>query len=217
MRRAGGAPKANNQATYLLTAWGQFITHDIIQTPDVGNGNVPCSCKSHPSCKNIKINKNQENTLSFPCMFVIRSSSKLGMGVNGQPQREQLNQLTPMIDGTTVYGFSVKHKNLLTDRDGMHLKMSDNKFGDMLPNVKEINNKGISDKFETADVFNDKGHPEFVAGDTRVFENPTLSRFHTMFARLHNIAVDELVKLNPNWSSDRVFEEARLIVMTHNL
>ena len=34
---------------------------------------------------------------------------------------------------------------------------------------------------------NVKKHPEFVAGDTRVLENPTLSSFHTMFARLHNI------------------------------
>ena len=35
-----------------------------------------------------------------------------------------------------------------------------------------------------------------------------------MFARLHNICVDELRKQNPNWKPDRVFEEARLIVMS---
>ena len=35
-----------------------------------------------------------------------------------------------------------------------------------------------------------------------------------MFARLHNICVDELKKQNPNWKADRVFEEARLIVMS---
>ena len=35
-----------------------------------------------------------------------------------------------------------------------------------------------------------------------------------MFARLHNICVDELQKQNPNWKADRVFEEARLIVMS---
>ena len=68
---------------------------------------------------------------------------------------------------------------------------SNNKFGDFLPNVnnKKFGN-GIKNSFETADVFNDKGHPEFVAGDTRVLENPVLSSYHTLFARLHNLAVD---------------------------
>merc|ERR1711990_1397585 len=72
----------------------------------------------------------------------------------------------------------------------------------------------IKKNFETADVFNDKGHDENVAGDTRVLENATLTSYHTMFARLHNICVDELKKQNPNWKADRVFEEARLIVMS---
>lgn len=214
MRRVGGAAKANPNASYLFTAWGQFLTHDIIQTPDVGKGEVPCDCKENKSCKNISIDKSQENTMTFPCMFVIRSSSKLGRGVNNQPQREQLNQLTPLIDGTTVYGVSTKHKNMLTAPDGMHLKMDSSKFGDFLPTVNDFKDPEVKKNFETADVFNDKAHEEFVAGDTRVLENPTLSSYHTMFARLHNICVDELTKQNPNWKADRVFEEARLIVMS---
>ena len=97
--------------------------------------NVPCDCKPNSKCKNIRIDRANEPTLTFPCMFVIRSSSKLGKGVNGQPQREQLNQLTPMIDGTTVYGVSERHKNLLLAGDKMHLKMGSSKFGDLLPTV----------------------------------------------------------------------------------
>ena len=136
-------------------------------------------------------------------MFVIRSSSKLGKGVNGQAQRlrfrkkrpanysewnfsselnseprkrEQLNQLTPLIDATTVYGVSEKHKNMLTDSDGMHLKMDNHRFGDFLPTVDDFRDPEIKKNFETADVFNDKGHDENVAGDTRVLENATLTR-----------------------------------------
>ena len=39
-----------------------------------------------------------------------------------------------------------------------------------------------------------------------------LSSFHTVFARLHNFAVDEILKVNPHWITDtsRVFHEARL-------
>ena len=97
--------------------------------------NVPCDCKPNSKCKNIRIDRANEPTLTFPCMFVIRSSSKFGKGVNCQLQREQLNQLTPLIDDTTVYGVSERHKNLLLAGDKMHLKMGSSKFGDLLPTV----------------------------------------------------------------------------------
>ena len=93
----------------------------------------------------------------------------------------------------------------------MHLLMqNNNKFGKLLPNVNQFNRE-IKQNFQTADVFNDKvifsrffsevfiflifqGFPEFVAGDTRVLENPILQSFHTTFARLHNLAADEFTK-----------------------
>ena len=107
-------------------------------------------------------------------MFVIRSSSQLGQQ-DGKPVREQTNQLSSFIDGTTVYGFTTKHKNLLLAPDKMKLRMNPhNKNGDLLPNVNDIKDKGVQDKFSTAAVFNDQGHPEFVAGDTRCLENPAL-------------------------------------------
>ena len=108
-----------------FTLWGQFITHDIIQTPDVGGGDVPCNCSPNNKCKNIQINRQNEPVLEFPCMFVIRSSSKIG-NQDGKAVREQINQLSSFIDATTVYGFTSKHKNLLLANDKMHLKMNRN-------------------------------------------------------------------------------------------
>ena len=70
-----GSTKSSQTASFAFTAWGQFITHDIIQTPDVGGGNVPCNCQPNAKCKNIEINRNTDPVLQFPCMFVIRSSS----------------------------------------------------------------------------------------------------------------------------------------------
>ena len=182
----------SNTASVLFTMWGQFLTHDIIQTPDVGKGQVPCDCTAKASCKNIRLQN--DPVLKFRCMFIIRSSSKLIPGSSGVGQREQVNQQSAFIDGSVVYGFTKKHKDLLTAKDGIHLKMNSNRFGDFLPNVDQFNDRGIKQNFQTADVFNDKGHPEFVAGDTRVLENPVLSSFHTMFARLHNLAADEFQK-----------------------
>ena len=127
--------------------------------------------------------------------------------------REQINQLSSFIDGTTIYGFTTKHKNLLLASDRMHLRMQNNgRFSTFLPNVDQINDREVKSKFETSDAFNDKGHSEFVAGDTRVLENPVLSSFHIMFARLHNKAVDGLLAENPHWAEnpEKVFQEARL-------
>ena len=116
-----------------------------------------------------------------------------------------------VVNRSTLF-FDVHFSNLVTAADKMHLRMNDHRHGDFLPTVNEIRDKEVKNKFQTADVFNDKGHPEFVAGDTRCLENPTLSAFHTMFARLHNLAVDGMLAENPEWRDDpaRAFEEARL-------
>ena len=144
--------------------------------------------------------------------YFINHKSVLGVQ-NNQPVREQINQLSSFIDGTTIYGFTTKHKNLLLAPDRMHLRMQNNgRFSTFLPNVDQINDREVKEKFETSDAFNDKGHSEFVAGDTRVLENPVLSSFHIMFARLHNKAVDGLLAENPHWAEnpEKVFQEARL-------
>ena len=179
----------DSTASSLFTLFGQFLTHDIMQTPDVGRGGVPCDCNPNPSCKNIRLQNDPK--LRFQCMFIIRSSGVLG-ATNGQATREQVNQQTSYIDASAVYGFTEAHKNALRHPNKRNLLMDDKgRLGDFLPNVnnRQFNNN-IKNNFETADVFNDKGHVEFVAGDTRVLENPVLSSFHTMFARLHNLAAD---------------------------
>jgi len=210
MRGTNGAPTRNPVASYAFTAWGQFLTHDIIQTPDVGGASCACN-GSNNNCKVIEVNRQTDPILTFPCMFIKRSSGKVGQQ-GGEPVREQVNQLSSFIDGTVVYGFTNKHKNLLLAADGMHLKMRNSPNGPILPGINQFNDNQVKKDFGTANVFNDKGHTPQVAGDTRVMENPILMSFHTMFARLHNRVVDDLVKENPQWHKDRVFNEARLFV-----
>ncbi|CAG5096998.1 Oidioi.mRNA.OKI2018_I69.XSR.g14884.t1.cds [Oikopleura dioica] len=184
MRGTNGAPTRNPVASYAFTAWGQFLTHDIIQTPDVGGASCACN-GSNNNCKVIDIDRQTDPILTFPCMFIKRSSGKVGQQ-GGEAVREQVNQLSAFIDGTVVYGFTNKHKNLLLAADGMHLKMRNSPNGPILPGLNQFNDNQIKKDFAAANVFNDKGHTPQVAGDTRVMENPILMSFHTMFARLHN-------------------------------
>ena len=52
----------------------------------------------------------------------------------------------------------------------------------------------------------------FLAGDVRVNEQLGLLTMHTIWMREHNRIANELVKLNPQWKSEMVFQVARQIV-----
>lgn len=52
----------------------------------------------------------------------------------------------------------------------------------------------------------------FKAGDVRVNEHSELTAVHVLLVREHNRLADELAKLNPHWSDETLFQEARRIV-----
>jgi len=53
----------------------------------------------------------------------------------------------------------------------------------------------------------------FKAGETRVNNNLGLVGLHTLFLREHNRVATKLQLINPDWSDDRLFNEARRIVI----
>jgi hypothetical protein len=52
-----------------------------------------------------------------------------------------------------------------------------------------------------------------MAGDARANENLHLTTMHLLWARQHNLIADRLLNLNPSWDDERVFQEAKHIVM----
>mgnify|MGYP001222539002 CR=1 FL=1 len=53
----------------------------------------------------------------------------------------------------------------------------------------------------------------FLAGDPRVNEQTVLAMVHTLFVREHNRIARNLLFNNPAWLDDRLYEEARRIVI----
>lgn len=53
-------------------------------------------------------------------------------------------------------------------------------------------------------------------GDVRVDENTALTSIHTLFVREHNRLARTLRVLNPTWSSETLYQEARKIVGAYN-
>ena len=52
-----------------------------------------------------------------------------------------------------------------------------------------------------------------ILGDDRSAEAPFLGLNHLLWVRRHNFIASELHSLNPQWDSEKVFQEARMIVI----
>ena len=98
-----------------------------------------------------------------------------------------LNHVTGWLDGSMVYGSNAETMASLRDTDG-HLLTSE---GRNLP-IRA---------------------GQFQAGDIRAQENPDLTALHVLFVREHNRLVDHLKTLNPQWTADQLFEQARRVVV----
>ena len=97
-----------------------------------------------------------------------------------------INSVTGWLDGSQVYGSTEAVAASLRLPDG-HMKTSG---GNNLPIV----------------------NGQFLAGDVRAAENPSLTALQTLFIREHNWQVDRLHEAHPKWDGERLYEEARRIV-----
>jgi len=112
-----------------------------------------------------------------------------------------LSKVTHFIDGSAIYGSDVKTmQELRSHRDGQ-LKMFLDFNRKLLP---------LNPNSEECVV---QGSACFQAGDVRVNQHITLVALHMLFAREHNRIAEQLHQLNPQWSDDLLFEEARRIVV----
>ncbi len=106
-------------------------------------------------------------------------------GVAGKPA-VTTNNVTGWLDGSMVYGSDATTAAGLRGTDG-HLLTS---VGNNLPIVDGA----------------------YVAGDSRVQENPDLTALQTLFMREHNRQVDLLKVSHPDWTGDQLYQQARAIV-----
>ena len=103
---------------------------------------------------------------------------------NGEPR----TCITPLIDGTTIYG---DYLNVLPLRDpgACRLRTSN---GNLPPFLDDKN---------------------FLCGDERCTEHALLTALHTLFLREHNRLCDELDRMRPTWTGEEKFWKARQVVV----
>lgn len=191
--------------------WGQLLDHDITLTPSylTSNGKMlnckACNSKQtvHPECNPISIPNNdpffRNANKQEQCLHFVRSmNAQKTLGA-----REQMNQITAYVDGSSIYG----SENCEADRLRTHI-------GGML-NVTKHPINGLKTLLPQTTE-----HPEckapsgfcFLAGDNRASEQPALACLHTIFLREHNRIAERLAKLNSHWSDERLYQTTRKII-----
>ena len=174
-------------ATDYLWQWGQFIDHDIVETPTIEpaetfNITIPDD--------DLWFTPGSEMTLNRS--FYEEDSSP----------REQVNAITAYIDGSMVYGSDEVRAYALRALDGTgRLQVTSSDNGDLLP----YNFAGLHNAPTSSPNF-------FLAGDVRANEQVGLTALHTLFVREHNQWADQFLAENPDSTGEEAYQFARLVV-----
>ncbi|XP_021930754.1 peroxidase-like isoform X2 [Zootermopsis nevadensis] len=204
--------KDDPKFTVMLAVWGQFIDHDItataLSTDTDGNAILCCGVTpQHPECFPVRVSAADPyyHQFNLSCMEFVRSAPAPTCSLG---PREQLNQVSAFLDGSVVYGPSLSLTSQLRSKSGGRLRMSVTPDGrTLLPHSTDPSD-GCNQKQEMA-----QGRYCFISGDARANENLHLTTMHLLWARQHNLVADWLNELNPSWDDERVFQEARRIVV----
>ncbi|XP_076230763.1 peroxidase isoform X2 [Calliopsis andreniformis] len=212
--------KSDISRTLTLMQWGQFIANDLSYTPMrkmVSSGKPITCCRSdgnplsprhiHPDCAAIIVS-DQDPVYGehyVRCMNYVRSLPVLRSECTFGPA-EQMNQVSHFLDGSMIYGSTLKKSRELREFEGGRLK------------VRSFKAKGdeneqhylLIDGLETSSMCMENCYN---SGDHRVNTQPQLAVIHTIWHREHNRIADKLAKLNLHWSDETLFQEARRIVI----
>uniref|UniRef100_A0A671FDI7 Thyroid peroxidase n=1 Tax=Rhinolophus ferrumequinum TaxID=59479 RepID=A0A671FDI7_RHIFE len=209
----------------LLTVWGQYISHDIAFTPQStskapfgGGADCQLTCENQNPC--FPLPDNASLTGGTACLPFYRSAAACGTGAQGAffgnlstaNPRQQMNGLTSFLDASTVYGSSPAVEKQLrnwTSSEGLlRVNARHQDAGRAyLPFVPPHAPLACAPEPGT------QGRaPCFLAGDSRASEVPSLTALHTLWLREHNRLASSLKALNPHWSADTTYQEARKVV-----
>jgi len=160
--------KNHKNLSDMFWLWGQFLDHDI---------DLSLTDNSKPAFISIPPN----DPIFSGEMHFNRSI------INAEG--EQLNDITPFIDGSNIYASNAEtERSLRTSQGGLFI-LVDN----LLPADA---NSGM-----------------YISGDIRVNENIALTSMHTIWVREHNRIAKRLARKHSDWDDDQLFKAARKIVV----
>ncbi|XP_045535396.1 peroxidase isoform X2 [Papilio machaon] len=222
MELTDNVDKPDDKKTIALAAWSQFLHHDLVHIPvrktihtdqpirccDVSGYNL-APRHVHPNCMPISVPrddpifKEDKNRNAITCMEYTRSVTTF-RGDCTFGAAEQMNQATHFLDGSHIYGSNSRDAAALREKTGGLLKTSTIENEEHLPLASSPTDKCLVESDKEA-CFN--------TGDIRSNMHPWLTGLHSLWVKEHNRIARMLAKLNPDWNSDRLYHEARRIVV----
>lgn len=165
--------KNDNNASDLLWSWGQFIDHDMVLT------------KEGKEAANISVPKGDRglDPTGSGRVFIPFTRSQGVTDENGV--RQQINEQTPLIDASMVYGATEHETQKLRSFSRGEMKIDNDGFLPFDPDTMVL------------------------AGDKRAAEQPGLLSLHTLFVREHNRQAKMIATENPLMSDEAIFNKAR--------
>lgn len=133
----------------------------------------------------------------------MRSTTDRDLDCDGSSSyAEQLSIVSAFLDLSTLYGVDVAVLNGLRTGQGGRLR-ADRRWGhEWLP--------AETDSYDTCNVYQ-SDEVCYQGADVRVNQNVGLAMMAIIHLREHNRLAGALMQINPHWSDERLFEEARRI------
>jgi len=208
-------PSVSETISQMLMNWGQVLANEMTYPAGVFNfaeyDQSPCCTKGYKSdyddCAKVDISPVDPyySKYNYTCFNFVRGPACIRCKVK---PRAPLNLHTSFIDASTLYGNCVADANRVREFKGGLLKDAKK---NMLQVDEENDDPGLCERFK------EKFYPQvkvpcFTSGDTYVNNNPYKTALVMSLFRLHNQIAVELVRVNPFWDDETLFQETRRIV-----
>ncbi|EFN70161.1 Dual oxidase [Camponotus floridanus] len=203
--------KSRTGRNALLVFFGQQVVEEILDA-------------QRPACPpeyiNIKIPENHRYRIKpgHTEMPVLRTRYDHRTGHSPNNPRQQLNEITPFLDGGLIYGTSKAWSDVLRTNSSGILQpdgqLASSYFG-LYPDYNTVRlpmanpPPPIHHHQYVSQHYSESVTRYFKLGNPRGNENPFLLTFGIIWFRWHNFVASHIKRHNPNWSSDKIYNEAR--------
>lgn len=210
-------PVEDPKWTLNTMQYGQIITHDMSMilgsTQAQPHGTRCCSSDGQllelanipEHCFPIVLPDNdlQHSQTNTRCLNFVRTITNRDRNCIGRNQpAEQLTAVNHYLDLSLVYGNNDQVNEQIREFQGGRLS-TDIRRGHEWP-PRSLNASGVC-------TLKNRNEACYLAGDTRVNQNPQLTLLQIILLREHNRIAGNLAKLNPHWDDETIFQEARII------
>ncbi|KAK3098032.1 hypothetical protein FSP39_015507 [Pinctada imbricata] len=201
--------------TAMMVFFGQQVVEEIL---DVQRPGCPREFFNIPVPVNHFLNPDKLDNLEMPLQ---RSRFAQTTGQSPSNPRQQLNEITPYIDGTLFYGPGKAWTDAIREFRFGYLKakvpssLDNRQYNVQFPADNDI-------RLPFANPPNPRDHElnpvkrYFRLGNPRGFENPFLLTFGVLFFRWHNYMADKIRDETKSTDDEFLFNEARKHVIAHH-